>query len=146
MRARLQAARAHLRALIPAAARGRVYVTATALVALLHANGLISEDAGDQWAALAIAVVTLMFAILHSTSKVRTALYSAALAVQGVAQVYGVWTDTQWAGVLALVAALLGISVAAARTPTGSDAELQALIEYAPNVIVSNPPNEQVPD
>lgn len=107
-----------IRAAIPAEARERVYVIAAAAITLLASWGAVDAAAVPAWAALAASVITLVFAILHSTSTVRTALYSVLLAVQGVAQLYGIFTQTQWASIAGLVAAVLGLSVAAAKTPT----------------------------
>ncbi len=107
-----------VRTAIPAEARERVYIIAGAAITLLASWGVVDAAAVPAWAALAAAVIALGFAILHSTSTVRTALYSVLLAVQGVAQLYGIFTDTQWASIAGLAAAVLGISVAAAKTPT----------------------------
>lgn len=107
-----------VRTAIPAEARERVYIIAAAAITLLASWGVVDAAAVPAWAALAAAVITLGFAILHSTSMVRTALYSVLLAVQGVAQLYGIFTDTQWASIAGLAAAVLGTSVAAAKAPT----------------------------
>ncbi len=107
-----------VRTAVPAEARERVYIIAAAAITLLASWGVVDAAAVPAWAALAAAVITLGFAILHSTSTVRTALYSVLLAVQGVAQLYGIFTDTQWASIAGLAAAVLGVSVAAAKAPT----------------------------
>lgn len=107
-----------IRSAIPAEARERLYVIAAAAVTMLASWGVVDAAAVPAWAALAAAVITLGFAILHSTSTVRTALYSLLLAGQGVAQLYGILTETQWASIGGFVAAILGITVAAAKTPT----------------------------
>lgn len=112
-----------LRTRIPASARERVYVVAAALVALLASWGAIDVSVVPQWTALVLATITLSFAILHSTSTIRTALYSVLLVTQGVAQVYGIGTDVQWTSILGLAAAVLGLSIAAAKTPTTTPGE-----------------------
>lgn len=112
-----------IRAFIPAAARERVYVVSAALVALLASWGAIDVAVVPQWTALVLATVTLAFAVLHSTSTIRTALYSVLLVTQGVAQVYGIGSDLQWTSIIGLVAAVLGLTFAAAKTPTAIDGE-----------------------
>ena len=63
-----------VRAAVPAAARERLYVIAAAAVTLLASWGVIEVTTVPAWVALAASVVTLAFAILHSTSTLRTAL------------------------------------------------------------------------
>lgn len=116
-----------LRTRIPASARERVYVVAAALVALLASWGAIDVSVVPQWTALVLATITLSFAILHSTSTIRTALYSVLAVTQGVAQVYGIGTDVQWTSILGLAAAVLGLSVAAAKTPTAIEGEYSSV-------------------
>lgn len=107
-----------LREAIPPTARERIYVIAAAAVAVLASWGGIDAATVPAWSALVVSVITLGFAILHSTSTVRTALYSLLLAGQGVAQVYGIFSDEKWSSIVALAASVLGLSVAAAKTPT----------------------------
>lgn len=121
-----------LRSAVPASARERVYVIAAAAVTLLASWGTIDAATAPAWAALVASAVTLAFAILHSTSTVRTALYSTLLTVQGVAQVYGILSDVQWASIAGLAAAVLGLSVAAAKSPTPiSDGHVTVSIDEA---------------
>lgn len=109
-----------IRFAIPDSIRERVYVVAAALVALLASWGAIDQTQVPQWTALAVSVVTLMFAILHSASTVRTAFYAVLLALQGISQAYGILTESQTASILGFAAAVLGITVAASKT-VGTD-------------------------
>jgi hypothetical protein len=112
------------RSIVPAETREKFYVVAGAAVALLASWGVVDQEVVQQWSAFAVAVVSLVFAILHSTSTVRTTLYTVLLAGQGVAQVYGILTESQWSSILGLAAAVLGIAVAAAKAPTTIDGEV----------------------
>lgn len=108
---------AKIRSVIPAYARERWYIVSNALVSFLTMWGLLDASLGQQIATLAIASITLLFAILYSTDEIRTAIYTLVLAVQAVAQVLGILTDQQWGAIVALVAILLGQTLAAAKTP-----------------------------
>lgn len=119
-----------IRTAVPASARERTYVIAAAAVALLASWGAVDAAAAPAWTALVVSFVTLGFAILHSTSTVRTALYSTLLAVQSVAQLYGIFTDGQWASIAGLAAAVLGLTVAAAKTPTMIDGDIVSVTDY----------------
>lgn len=110
-----------LRLIVPAASRERFYSVATTVITVLASYGALDSSQVAQWTALCGALVTLLFAAVHSTSSWRTGLYSMLAAGQGVAQLYGLATDTQWASVLGLAAAVLGITVAAAKTQPGND-------------------------
>ena len=68
---------------------------------------------------LATAVVTLAFAVIHSTSPWRQALYSLMAAVTVLMAYLGYGTDAQWETILATVAPVLGIGTAAATTGGG---------------------------
>lgn len=97
--------------------RERIYDTVGAAVVLLGGWGLVDQADGAVIAQVILAAVALLFAILHSTSGIRTALYGLLVAVQAVFGLWSIGTDAQWAGVLAIAAAVLGTQVAAGRTP-----------------------------
>ena len=97
--------------------RERIYDTVGAGVVVLGGWGLVDEADGAVIAQVILAAVALLFAILHSTSGIRTALYGLLVAVQALAGLWSIGTDAQWAGVLAMAAAVLGTQVAAGRTP-----------------------------
>ena len=97
--------------------RERIYDTVGAAVVVLGSWGLVDEADAAVYAQVILACVALLFAILHSTSNIRTTLYGLLGAVQALAAFYSIGTDAQWAGVLAMAAAVLGTQVAAGRTP-----------------------------
>jgi hypothetical protein len=105
-----------IRSVIPASARERWYVVSGALVTFLASWGLLEASTAPAWIGLVTATITLLFAVLYSTSTVRTALYSVLLAVQGVAGLYSILGESQWAAIVALAAVLLGTGTAAAKT------------------------------
>lgn len=102
--------------IVPAQARATWYAIASALVAALVAWGALDESAAPAVTGVIIAAVTLIFALLHSTSPWRQALYGLAAAL-GVLGVYLGWgTDVQMNALLAVIAPVLGIGTAAATT------------------------------
>jgi hypothetical protein len=107
-----------IRSAIPASFRERAYVVVTALVGIFAAQGVVTDAAAPVWISVGAAAVTLFFAVLYSTSTVRLSLYALLGTVSTVAQLYGYFSSTQWSSYLGLAAALLGLSFAAAKTPT----------------------------
>lgn len=104
------------RTLVPASARATWYAVASALVAALVAWGVLDSAAAPAITGVAVAVVTLIFALLHSTSPWRQALYGVAAAL-GVLGVYLGWgSQVQFDALLAIAAPVLGIGAAAATT------------------------------
>ncbi|MEJ6019887.1 phage holin [Corynebacterium sp. H113] len=98
--------------------RGVAYATVTALAPALIAWGVLDEQQAAAVIGVLVATVTLLFAVLHSTSPVRTALYGLLASVTVVLTVYGYGSDAQWQTILAIVAPALGTATAAAKTPT----------------------------
>ena len=105
-----------IRTTIPAGQRATWYAVAAALVTALVSWGVLDQAAAPAVAGVATAVVTLLFAVLHSTSPWRIALYSLAAALTVLATYLGYGTDAQWETILATVAPVLGIGTAAATT------------------------------
>lgn len=103
-----------LRGVIPPTAREKFYVVVAALVGVLG----FTEGEAAVWTQVGVAAVTLLFALLYSSSTVRASLYAVLVAVSTAGQLYGYFTETQWASYLGLAAALLGIATAAAKAPT----------------------------
>ena len=108
-----------IRNLVPASTRATWYAVSSALVAALVAWGVLDEAAAPAVTGVVIAVVTLLFALVHSTTPWRQALYgvAAALAVLGVFLGWG--SEVQFDALLAVIAPVLGISTAAATTNAG---------------------------
>ncbi|MDI9914338.1 hypothetical protein [Rhodococcus sp. IEGM 1379] len=108
-----------IRKLVPASARENWYRYGGAAIVLLASWGYIDTTVVAQWSALVLGVITLLFAALHSTSSVRTALYLLLVAVQGVAGgVFGILNGQQWGAIVTLAGLVLGVATAAAKTPT----------------------------
>lgn len=98
--------------------RERLYIVSGALMTVLVAFGVLTDQQSAQWGALVVAIVTAIFAIVNSESNWRTALYYVAGAAAVLLQGYGILGQERWAAILGLVAALLGSSTAAAKAPT----------------------------
>lgn len=108
-----------IRSAIPAAFRERAYVVVTAIVGLFAAQGVVTEAAAPVWISVGAAAVTLFFAVLYATDTVRLSLYALLGTLSTLGQLYGYFTEAQWSSYLGLAAALLGLSLAAAKTPAG---------------------------
>ncbi|QDF20069.1 holin [Corynebacterium phage Lederberg] len=106
----------HIRDTIPANSRATFYAIAAALVTALVSWGVLDDAAAPAVVGVATAVVTLAFAVIHSDSPWRMALYSLAAALTVLATYLGYGTDAQWETILATVAPVLGIGTAAATT------------------------------
>lgn len=102
---------------IPASARGTAYAVVAAFAPALIAWGILDEVQAAAIVGVIAAVVTLAFAILHSTSSPRTALYGLMAAGTVALAVWGYGSPEQWAAILAIIAPVLGVGVAAANTP-----------------------------
>ncbi|MGC0364821.1 hypothetical protein ABH922_002805 [Rhodococcus sp. 27YEA15] len=105
-----------IRAVIPATARTQYYTYVAAVVLLLSGLGYVAESVASLWSAAGIASVTLVFALLHSTSPWRTALYGFLAALAPLALWYSIGTATGWAAVLTFAATVFGITKAASNT------------------------------
>lgn len=105
-----------LRTALPASARDRLYTWAAALVALLAGLGYLGDAVAALWSAVALASVTLLFALLHSTSPWRSSLYAVVAAVGPLAVWYGIGSVSSWAAVLAFAGAVFGLSTATSNT------------------------------
>lgn len=107
-----------LRLTIPAESRGRVYTTAAALVAALVSWGVLDDALAPAVVGVVGASITLAYALLHSTSTWRSAVYALTVAVGPLAVAVGWGTDNHWVAAAALVSAALGLNVAAHHAPT----------------------------
>lgn len=104
--------------LIPASSRGTFYSCVAAVAPALIAWGVLDEVKAAAVVGVLTAVVTLVFAVLHSTSNPRTAVYLLLAALTAAMTAWGYGTDTQWATILGIVGPALGAGYAAANTPT----------------------------
>lgn len=106
-----------LRLLISPEKRGYIHALAVAILGYIALTGNLTDSTSTLIVALVVAGFDLALALLHSTSTVRTALYGLALAAQPVALAFHFGNDAQWTGGVAILAAVLGGAVAAAKTP-----------------------------
>ncbi|AZA08688.1 phage holin [Corynebacterium pseudopelargi] len=106
-----------IRNTIPASSRGTLYAVVAALAPALIAWGVLGEEQAAAVVGVLTAVVTLAFAVVHSTSSVRTAIYGVVAAVTAALAVWGYGDPAQWDTILGIVAPALGMGVAAANTP-----------------------------
>lgn len=105
-----------IRTTIPANSRATVYAVAAALVTALVSWGVLDDAAAPAVAGVATAVVTLAFAVIHSDSPWRQALYGLMAAITVLMAYLGYGDPLQWESILAVAAPVLGIGTAAATT------------------------------
>lgn len=103
--------------------RERLYIIAAALMTVLVSFGVLTEANAAQWTAAVIAAITAIFAIVNSENNVRATLYGFAGTIAVLFQSYGVLTESHWAAITGLVAAILGVSTAAAKSPAETPAK-----------------------
>nr|WP_179275250.1 hypothetical protein [Rhodococcus sp. 06-1059B-a] len=116
-----------IRATIPARIREQLYTYVAAGVLLLAGLGYISSAVAALWTAVGLASVTLLFALLHSTSPWRTSLYALLATIAPLALWYSIGTETGWAAVLTFAATIFGITKAAGKTPVVIDVEPESV-------------------
>lgn len=97
--------------------RERFYNTVGAAVVLLGSYGLVDGNTAATVAQLVLAAAALLFAILYSTSELRTAIYGVLAAAQAVAALWHIGSGPKWAAILSIAAAVLGTQIASGRTP-----------------------------
>lgn len=105
-----------LRARIPESQRENWYKFASAAVMLLFGLEVLTDVQAAAWGQLGTSVVTLLFAALYATTKLRLALYLFAGPALGVLQLYGMVNDVRAALIVSAVGQALGITTAAAKT------------------------------
>lgn len=105
-----------IRTAIPASYRAQAYAIGAALVALLTTYGALDESTAPAVAGMVVAVITLAFAALHSTSPLRTSVYGVTAAFAVMAVAFGWASEDQTTAMLGVVAPVLGLGVAAANT------------------------------
>lgn len=110
-----------IRERVPATTRGKVYSVANAVIAALVVFGVLSSSLAPAVVGVAISVITLIYAILHSVSEWRSALYATLGAIGVLSVAIGVFSTMHVAALLGIVAPILGVTVAAANTPSGEE-------------------------
>ena len=108
-----------IRTTIPANSRATFYAVAAAAVTALVSWGVLDDAAAPAVTGVATAVVTLLFALVHSDSPWRQALYSLMAALTVLLAYMGHGDAVQWESILAIAAPVLGIGTAAATTGGG---------------------------
>lgn len=101
--------------------RGMLYTASAAVVTALVVFGVIASNIAAPITAVVLAAITLIYAMVHSESTLRTAAYALCAAVGALMVTLGTVSDDQSDALLAVIAPVLGISLAAAKTPTRSE-------------------------
>lgn len=122
-----------IRNVIPASLREQLYTYVAAGVLLLSGLGYVANSVASLWVAVGVASVTLLFALLHSLSPWRTALYGFLAALAPLALWYSIGTATGWAAVLGFAATVFGITKAASNTTTTA---APVVVDESGNVLV----------
>lgn len=108
-----------IRTTVPANSRATFYAVAAALVTALVSWGVLDDAAAPAVVGVATAVVTLLFAVIHSDSPWRQSLYGLMAALTVLMAYLGYGDTMQWESILAIAAPVLGIGTAAATTGGG---------------------------
>jgi hypothetical protein len=101
---------------VPPFTRETGYRAVTGVVTLLLGIGVLDANKATLWSALALSTVTLVFALLYSTSPWRTALYAVVGPLGALVGAYGLLQGVDWALIAVAVAQAFGITTAAAKT------------------------------
>lgn len=110
-----------IRGLFKPETRGQFYASAAAGVTLLASFGFISVSIVPAVTGVVIAALALAYAFINSDSAKNKVVYTFCAALGGLLITLGYLTDHQQEAILAVVAPVLGISYAAAQTPTRND-------------------------
>ncbi len=106
--------------------RAYVHYLVLALFGVIAVFSKIDPSLGVLVAAAVVAVFDLVLALLHSSAKWRTLLYGVVIAVQPIGLGFAIGTSEQWAAALVLLSAILGVGLAAAKTPVPEEFDLAA--------------------
>lgn len=104
-----------IRQLVPATYREAFYRATAAVVTLLLAVGVFNTEEAALWTQLGIALVTILFALLYTTSQWRTVLYLVVGPAGALLMAYGIGRGVDWAVVVSAVGQIFGITTAAAK-------------------------------
>lgn len=97
--------------------RGQFYAAAAGVVTLLASLGFISVSLVPSITGVVLGVLALAYAYVNSDSAKNKVIYSLCAAIGALLIALGVFTDGQNEAILAVVAPVLGIGYAAAKTP-----------------------------
>ena len=101
--------------------RGQFYAVASGFVVLLSSLGLMSVSYVPAITGVVVAVLALIYAYVNSDVAKNKVIYTLCAAIGGLLITLGYVTDNETQAVLAFVAPVLGISYAAAKTPTNNN-------------------------
>lgn len=113
----------NIKTLLNPANRGRIYATVAAIVGALVTFGVVSTSIAPLIVGLVLSVITLGMAIVNSKNTVRTAIYGVCAAVGALLVALGIIDGAQTDALIAIAAPLLGITLAAAKTPAQTVAD-----------------------
>lgn len=100
--------------------RGQFYAAAAAVVVALASFGLIATSLVPVVTGVVLAVLTLIYAFINADATKNKAIYALCAAVGALFISLGYMSDHQQQALLALAAPVLGITYAAAKTPTNN--------------------------
>ncbi|UYL87856.1 holin [Gordonia phage Malisha] len=101
--------------------RAYVHAVVLAVFGVITVSTKVDPSLGVLIAAAAVAVFDLVLALLHSSAKWRTLLYGVVIALQPIGVAVAIGTSEQWASGLVLLSAILGVGLAAAKTPVPAE-------------------------
>lgn len=108
------------RNIIPANLRGTFYIIVPAIIAALAPFNVLDNNEATVWTSVALAAIAAVFAVVNGESTWRNTIYVLFGAVQALLQLYGLFSDQQWAAISGIVVALLSIGLAGLFTPAQS--------------------------
>lgn len=101
--------------------RGRFYTVAAAAVVLLGSFGIIASNLIPVVTGVVLAALALIYAFINADATKNKAIYAFCVALGALLISVGWITDHQEEALLAFAAPVLGITYAAAKTPTNND-------------------------
>lgn len=105
-----------LRDVLPPEHRETLYRVVAGVLTFLTGYGILDESEAALWAQLAVGTITVLFALLYSTTTLRMALYALIGPVGAVLMAYGIVTDQMWAVIVAAVGQVFGVATAGSKT------------------------------
>lgn len=101
--------------------RAYIHALVLAVFGIVTVSTGADPELGVLVAAAAVAVFDLALAIVHSSARWRTLAYGVAIALQPIGVAFTIGTEAQWSAGLVLVSAILGVGLAAAKTPVPAE-------------------------
>lgn len=101
--------------------RGQFYAVAAAAVVLLGSLGLVASNLIPVVTGVVLAALALIYAYINADAAKNKAIYAFCVALGALLISVGWITDNQEQALLAFAAPVLGITYAAAKTPSSND-------------------------